>query len=724
MFSNHHQLVEYLKNSLRIARSQNYRVMLVLAGDANQHRKVLCQAFLETEFSNSEHSENSNLSDVQNMTSSTDYIMHVPDRHSNSDVSDEINALLGKEHRCLVFNAQNTFNERLFAAAVGTVTAGGLLILQTPPLHSWAAQQDIAPDINKKSLFMSRLCEKLVFHHSLNSNISITKSGCPPALHDIPANIAFFIATPPSQSTGMQHCLIQKSNQAAWLIEQNCMLKLLVENLQNNAQSVSVVLGDRGRGKSTLIGRALNQLMATESMQSRPVSITASRRSACDVLLKQARHTIPFIPIDKAISEQHGLLIVEEAGSIPIPVLVLLLEQSRSIIFATTVQGYEGAGRGFALRFAKKLDTLKPGWLKLNPTSPIRWSEGDPLEAFVNDALLLKTSLSTIDNPGKLSTEHSHVSLMDKRALAADDNLLDDVYGLLVQAHYQTTPADLRNLLDQMHLLLFAQYTGQVLTGAALVAIEGEIPQALHLAIMRKQRRLPDQLLPQLLAQSSGESSVLQERFARVVRIAVHPAIQNRGFGTHLFRQLRKQLTANQFDFTGVNAIGASFGADQNTLSFWLKQGLKPIHYGYKSNPRSALRAACLMQSTHPTISQSIDKAGLILQLNSQALLSANRMSDPVQKQLLRAGMPITLSRLSEFDQRRLIHDFCLARRSFVDTVGLILNSGLFNDAAAVHETLCHMLNDYRAWSPNARRAAETRLRSALLETGLLAEFD
>jgi len=302
--------------------------------------------------------------------------------------------------------------------------------------------------------------------------------------------------------------------------------------------------------------------------------------------------------------------------------------------------------------------------------------------------------------------------------------LLTEVYGLLVQAHYQTTPADLRNLLDQTRLLLFAQKTNQTLTGAALVAIEGEIPNELHRPIMQKQRRLADQILPQLLAQSSGEANGLNERFARIVRIAIHPAIQQQGFGTRLFAQLEKQLCSDTANLNGVNSIGVSFGADRLTLSFWLKQGLKPVHYGYKVNPRSALRSACLINSSHRPISQSIEKAGRILRANTKAQLSINDNHDPVQTQLLGAIDSQHRQSLTSIEIKRLIHDYCQAHRSFMDSVGLLSSAEFFTEFDEVQTLVQHTLEGYRQMSPNTRRATEAQLRTALIATGLFAEFD
>ena len=69
---------------------------------------------------------------------------------------DKAHHLLGSELDLLVFDARKGFDQDAFAAVSGTVRGGGLLVLLTPPLHSWTAQPDPA-------------CERFVTHpHQLS----------------------------------------------------------------------------------------------------------------------------------------------------------------------------------------------------------------------------------------------------------------------------------------------------------------------------------------------------------------------------------------------------------------------------------------------------------------------------------------------------------------------------------------------------------------------------
>ncbi len=71
-------------------------------------------------------------------------------------------------------------------------------------------------------------------------------------------------------------------------------------------------------------------------------------------------------------------------------------------------------------------------------------------------------------------------------------------------------PLDLSHLLDAPGLQLWVLEEGGHIKAALLLVMEGDIDPDLHEAIVSKQRRLPHQLLPQLLAQSADQSQALQ----------------------------------------------------------------------------------------------------------------------------------------------------------------------------------------------------------------------
>ena len=577
----------------------------------------------------------------------------IPNHHSNSDVSDQINALLGTDQTCIIFDASKTFHPNLLAAAAGTVVRGGVLALLAPPSTS------------RFSTRFNRLLEKHRCALSLRD-----KDSDDDTINDGPGS--------------------QRQTTTDWREEQNRLVSHLINQI-HEAASTTVVQADRGRGKSAPIGRALAQSHVK-------ATLTAPQRSACKVLLRHAgSSSVKYTPVDQALRSTHSLLIVEEAGSIPIPVLVNLMQRSERIVFATTVQGYEGAGRGFALRFKRVLDKLKPNWRQLSPTQAIRWSAGDPLEHFINDALLLNADLQDI-NIDSVDASQSTIRLLEKDDLANNEELLGAVYGLLVQAHYQTTPNDLRNILDAPQLQIFAQYCGSTLTGAALVALEGNIPTDLHSPIVENTRRLSDQLVPQVLAQSANDETVLAQSFARIVRVAIHPNIQRNGFGTAFLNQLR------QWPNLTSHTLSASFGADSGTLAFWVKLGFTPVHYGFKPNPRSGLRSVCVIHK-QSTLLPVIELAATILRKNLTASQNWELSDASLSQQLIENLEPYNTT-LSDQKISEILQRFCKGQRQFMDTIGFIDGEHLAT------------MSEYPGASAAFRKTLESSLR-ALVESSL-----
>ena len=750
-------LLTQLKRSLSKAILLRHRVLLVLAGDANMHLSAVCNAFLQFE-----HNNTRNNALVNNADSNTERCaLRLSATRSNTDPSDKINALLGTEHELVVFDATQHFDERYFAAATGTVTAGGLLILQTPAIEHWSAQAAVnstrdyahgAADVPLSdqtakvfgqtsagaSHFINRIVSCINRYDQFgalqnNTGPNQVQTSCP----------AFLIGPALDGTEALQH------SYETWLQEQNQLLRQLMDALCAQEKSVVVVQADRGRGKSALIGRALHQLRTNVSYPITNITVTASQRSSCSVLLKHAgepanaltaehEHVtatdasdafVTFSPLDTALATHHSLLVVEEAGSLPIAVLLRLLHQSKHIVFATTVQGYEGAGRGFAIRFARALDTYQPGWLKLSPTQPIRWGPHDQLEAFTDDALLQNAVLPDVPRSAYIDASNTVVSGVSKSTLANDQRLLEQVYSLLVQAHYQTTPRDLRHLLDAPYLHLFVQRANEMLTGAALVAVEGNIAAELHEPILLKQRRLPDQILPQMLAQCSNIDAVLGNSFARVVRIAVHPALQGQGFGTRLLEQTSQLLIPVS------SSIGASFGADTRTLGFWQKSGMQPIHLGHRINPRSGLRSVCVMRSNDSNVNGAIQSAHALLCKNLDAIRVYKPETDTLVQTILNSaavkdppignGVHTPNSNLSQHrsNNNQLLHQYSLKQRNFMDSVAAINEFAKATTNTAVHELLTALLGQSAPLQPKKQRELEQKLRE-LISINLGSDFE
>ncbi|MCL6268675.1 GNAT family N-acetyltransferase [Sansalvadorimonas sp. 2012CJ34-2] len=359
-----------------------------------------------------------------------------------------------------------------------------------------------------------------------------------------------------------------------------------------------VLTADRGRGKSAALGIAAAQLMLERPVK---ILVTAPSQQAVETLFAHAADIIgqprvnkfhiktddselAFIaPDDMVLNKPDGnLVMVDEAASIPAPLLTELLKQYSRIIFASTIHGYEGTGRGFAVRFRKTLDQITPKWQPCEMEHPIRWATGDPLEQFLTQLLLLEAEPADRNMIADAKIDNVDFITLSSKDLINQPDVLKELFGLLILAHYQTSPDDLRQILDQDNISVSVlMFQGRVIA-TALVSTEGEFEQSLAQAVWSGKRRIKGHLLPQTLASHGGFPEAPLLKWARIMRIAVHPDIQSQGLGQYFVSQLIQEHCKQGYDL-----IGSSFGATTDLVHFWQRCQLMPVHIGSTRNKAS-----------------------------------------------------------------------------------------------------------------------------------------
>ncbi|WP_234271601.1 tRNA(Met) cytidine acetyltransferase TmcA [Billgrantia ethanolica] len=469
---------------------------------------------------------------------------------------------LGGEHDLIVYDAASEagFDPDAFGALSGTLRAGGLLLLLLPP----------ATGNQAVSHYMARLRERLVqatdaVHWTPGEPLRLPGPRPEPK---------------PEADSGDPDCITRDQRQA-------------VERLIGlRRRRPLVITADRGRGKSAALGIACARLLNEGQAK---IWVTAPRLAAVEALFERLASLCPqghrhggrfddegggrveFVAPDELSARvergeaggQGSWLLVDEAAAIPAALLGQWLEAFPRIAFATTVHGYEGSGRGFALRFRERLERQTPDWRECHLAAPIRWAEGDPLERLVGDLLLLDAE------PPGVASKPLQEWVWQPEALAGDEPALRQIFGLLVQAHYRTAPADLQRLLDAPELRVRTLTDGTHIQAVAVCADEGGFAPELADKVARGERRLPGHLLAQSLAAHAGCREALTARLRRVQRISVHPQRRREGLGARL---LEGERAAAQE--AGVDLLGASFGAEPGLLAFWRSQGFRTVRLG------------------------------------------------------------------------------------------------------------------------------------------------
>ncbi|TDO07648.1 MULTISPECIES: tRNA(Met) cytidine acetyltransferase TmcA [Halomonas] len=510
---------------------------------------------------------------------------------------------LGGEQDLVVLDAVSAgsgFDPEACGVLAGTLRAGGLLVLMTPP--DWGAHPDadyrrLAEYPWRAEQLSARYLARLARLLEADARVIHWPAGQVPSRPRLPE-------VPPaavSSTGGDPDCLTRDQAEA-------------VARLTRLRRRRPLVLtADRGRGKTAALGIACARLLAAGETD---ILVTAPRPSAVAGLFerlaalcpKGQRHDnafvapggrVRFLPPDALtqlaergeVGGPGRLLLVDEAAAIPAPLLGRWLDAFPRIAFATTLHGYEGSGRGFALRFRERLARQTPDWRECHLAEPVRWAAGDPLEALIARLLLLDAEPAVCPQAGQVPV----LRRLDREALAHDEPRLRALFGLLVQAHYRTTPADLRRLLDGPTITLSVLEAGRVVHGVVVSGDEGGFPAGLAEQVARGERRPRGHLLAQSLAAHAGEREALTACLRRILRIAVPAERRRHGMGRRL---LEGEIRRAHCD--GIDLLGVSFGAEPGLQAFWQAAGFRAVRLGLTRETATGEHALMVVRPIGP----------------------------------------------------------------------------------------------------------------------------
>ena len=473
--------------------------------------------------------------------------------------------------------------------------------------------------------------------------------------------------------------------------EQKNVFNAMLRVVRGHRRRPLVLTSDRGRGKSTLLGKLAAHLL---QQNIGCIIVTAPSRTIANALFNAASLALKEYPNTEQLlqglhflspDELHrqkpkaNLVLVDEAAGLPLAMLKDFIQQHSRLIFASTEHGYEGSGRGFAIRFRTLLDEICPQWKSARLEQPFRWCANDPLENFTFDALLLKTD-SAIQPPSsyfnaiksnKTAFTNDKPRRVKQQELLHNEALLRQIFGLLVNAHYQTRPSDLVRLLDDPQYQIFILQPQEYLIATAVMVQEGGLSQELATEIYHGKRRPQGHLVPQLLATHVGIKNAPCYYANRIMRIAVHPKLQGKGIGSYLLSYLIDYSKQNN----KADYIASSFGATPKLIAFWRKANFKTVQIGMKRDASSGTHSIIMLQALK-TKAQSLTLEAQNHFKQSLPLL----LADPLRE--LEATLVIALFQTSFFslsikqikqvlneNEQYALKGFCDQRRGYESSI-------------------------------------------------------
>lgn len=592
---------------------------------------------------------------------------------------------LGSTYDLLILDLTEQLKPDDIGRLVEVVKGGGLIVFLTPRLEEWKKtvtrfhRRLIVSPYTEKDLkyrFVERFIQSLLTH----KGVWVFNDG--KLIHGKTLPKKVFVETkiffPAKPKIPLELYRLAKTQDQVEVLQGFEKL-----TLKEARKSVLLITANRGRGKSAVLGLGAASILYMLGQRKKvKIRITAPNFSGLKTIVEFAERALNILGVGyqksfikgltvtlksklgiidcvspgKLLKRDADVVFVDEAAGLPVPLLFRILRNFRKIVYSSTIHGYEGSGRGFRVRFLKSLkQESKISLYEFEMETPIRYGVGDPIEKWLYDTLLLDAE------PVELSQEEivkakPEESLYEKPNLdewftSKKEDELRDFIGIYVLAHYRNRPDDLAILGDAPH------HHARVLK-----LLNNKIVVSLHLA---EEGLVSDDEIEAVIKGANPPGNVIPncivryyqpyKHFAklkglRIVRIATHPNLEDRGFGSYTLQKL-----CSEAELEGYDWVGSGFGVTHKLLNFWIKNGFIPIYMSPARNIVSGEYSVFVVKPLKEKAWELIENLNLEFRLRlTESLFDTYFDLEPKTAQLLLHGLPKPYKPTIRFSQPQL----------------------------------------------------------------------
>jgi len=349
---------------------------------------------------------------------------------------DQISTILGQTFNFLILDLRKEFVPNKICILFEVIRGGGVIFCLGLPLHNWVYSVNKGlfscnkefPTKDSKSFLLEWFLAN--FHSNSQCFIDIK------SISDV---VQRYNPMPLTKN------LSSKTGNFSVTNDQKNVIEALMEGFLNPNNSCSIVLANRGRGKSASVGITITQAITSNLERFVKIIITSPHITNVQTIFKFLLKGLASQDVKYHYNEQKELVsevnipkvakisyvtprdidrylkadffIVDEAAAIPVEILRKILMKKGGKIFSSTMHGYEGAARGFEYKILKYLEFQKRITFKKHYLAePIRYMQGDLIESFIFDSFLLNAEL----NPKKINFQE----ICPEQTIALQDPVL------------------------------------------------------------------------------------------------------------------------------------------------------------------------------------------------------------------------------------------------------------------------------------------------------------
>lgn len=527
---------------------------------------------------------------IKNITSNFENIRNIS--------FDDVPTVLGITTDFLFLDLQDKFDPNKICVLFETVRGGGVIFLLGKPPREWiySVNRDLFSSDDKtesrKSILLDWFLTNLQeIPGAIDDDISGTK--IKQRFDPMPYNVNLN-----NEITNFRVTSDQKK-----------VITSIINDLlsSDKLKTCSVLVANRGRGKSATVGIALSQLVFQKKNTSLSIVISAPNLLNVQTLFEfviqglklnqinfkvskkdekihevtiAKKRRVFFIPpseIDRNL--RSDFIIIDEAAAISVEILRGIIKINKKIVLISTAHGYEGASRGFYHKIINYLRNQKQIYLtEYSLGQPIRYLQNDPIEKLLNDIFLLDVEL----DPAHVNSQEIIQESFAIRIFPNPSNLfskkgvsnLRQLFGISIYAHYRNQPNDLLLIADSGKHFLTGLYGSSmknkdILLTSSQLALEGEMSDN-DISKVELGEFIEGNLIPSVAIRHFS-SEFARFKGIRVVRLASHPTLINKGYG-------RITVEKTLEEFNSYDWIGVSYGATVKLVKFWKKFNFKTIH--------------------------------------------------------------------------------------------------------------------------------------------------
>ncbi|HDH06744.1 MAG TPA: tRNA(Met) cytidine acetyltransferase, partial [Thermoproteales archaeon] len=556
----------------------------------------------------------------------------------------ETNKILGRTYDIAVIDLMNDLKPNDLGRLVGLVRGGGFLIIFLPAFNEFYKmitrfQQNLVTigytSSDVRHIFKKRFVRKIFEHpgiivYDTKRKIFLKEE----EVKEVPRYVRRKPVIPPKTKFPKRVYELALTQDQ---VEVLSILENLYQKLEEDEKVAVVITADRGRGKSCAVGIGIAALahklrrakgrcdvivtapsitnvisffeLSEKTLRKLGYEIEVERNSEGFVTALRGKGIYIFYrePL-QALGSRGDIIAVDEAAGLQVPMLFGIHKRFKKMIFSSTIHGYEGAGRGFSVRFLTLLrKDPKTRVYEYEMEEPIRYAPEDPIEKWLFDTLLLDAEPAELNEQDlklveQLAVEY-YVPDLEEFFLKKEDELREFV-GIYVIAHYRNNPDDIGMMMDAPHheIRALRLSTGKIVTSVEL-AKEGNIPEKIIWELVNG-AWVAGNIIPDRLVKHYRIIDFPKLVGWRIVRIATHPEVQKKGLGSKALQEIENEAKERGYDW-----VGAGFGVNYELLNFWVKNGYIPVHISPDRNPVSGEYTVIVVKPLSTTASKLISYA-------------------------------------------------------------------------------------------------------------------